>query len=299
MWDRGGLVGRQLELQRLTAALQRAREGTGGILLVSGDAGVGKTRLIAELTRRESDALVLCGVASPVGTAPYGAVVAALRARLRAEPGALDGSGPLLSHLAVILPELGTPAAESDQATLVEAIRGALAHLAREQPVVLVLDDLHWSDEATLELLSALAEPVARAVGARACRLPLGRAAARPRGQAAAPRAAARRPARRARPRAVAARGRGRAARRGAERGARAFAGQLGLRVHAGDRVLRRGAGGGDAGQRRAEAGRPGPRARSAQRGPDPGHRPRRDPRQRLGADRGGEGGGRSCGGCR
>jgi predicted ATPase len=161
MWDRGGLVGRELELQRLTAGTQRAREGTGGILLVSGDAGVGKTRLIAELARLESDTLVLCGVASPVGTAPYGAVVAALRARLRADPAALDGSGPLLSHLAVILPELGTPAAESDQATLVEAIRGALAHLAREQPVVLVLDDLHWSDEATLELLSALAEPVA------------------------------------------------------------------------------------------------------------------------------------------
>jgi DNA-binding CsgD family transcriptional regulator/tetratricopeptide (TPR) repeat protein len=161
MKGQGSLVGRQLELQRLSAAMQRAREGAGSIVLVSGDAGVGKTRLIAELARTESDALVLSGVASPVGTPPYGAVVAALRARLRADPGALGGAGPLMPHLAVILPELGPSAAASDQPTLVEAIRGALAHLAREQPVLLVLDDLQWSDEATLELLSALADPVA------------------------------------------------------------------------------------------------------------------------------------------
>jgi DNA-binding CsgD family transcriptional regulator len=161
MSRKDSLVGRQLELQRLTTAMQRAREGAGRVMLVSGEAGVGKTRLIGELARAEDDALVLCGVAGQAGSAPYGAVVAALRARLRAEPGALDGSGPLLPHLAVILPELGDPAAVSDQPTLVEAIRGALAHFAREQPVLMVLDDLHWSDEATLELLGALAEPIA------------------------------------------------------------------------------------------------------------------------------------------
>jgi DNA-binding CsgD family transcriptional regulator len=160
MTARGSLVGRDSELERLTASMERARRGEGAILLVSGEAGVGKTRLIAELARREADALVLSGSASQGGSAPYGAVVAALRGRLRADPGALDGSGPLLPHLAMVLPELGTPAAVSDQPTLVEAIRGVLAHFASDQPVLMVLDDLHWSDEATLEMLSAIAQPI-------------------------------------------------------------------------------------------------------------------------------------------
>jgi DNA-binding CsgD family transcriptional regulator/tetratricopeptide (TPR) repeat protein len=155
------LLGRDSELARLAAAVQRARRGTGGIVVVSGDAGVGKSRLIAELAGREADALVLHGAASQTGGAPYGPVVAALRTGLRARPGALDAT-PLVAHLATILPELGAPAPASDRATLVEAIRCALVRLAADEPVLLVLDDLHWSDEATLELLAALAEPLAQ-----------------------------------------------------------------------------------------------------------------------------------------
>src|SRR5689334_12003080 len=152
MPGRGTLVGREAELLRLGEAVDRARAGSGGIVLVSGDAGVGKTRLIAALAERETDALVLTGAAAQTGTAPYGAVVAALRAGVRAEPALLDGVGPLKPHLAVLLPELGTRADASDRATLVEAIRCALVRLAADRPVLLVLDDLHWSDEATLEL---------------------------------------------------------------------------------------------------------------------------------------------------
>src|SRR5436190_1715413 len=161
MTARGTLVGRRAELERLGAALDRAREGSGGILLLSGDAGVGKTRLLAELAGRDSDALVMRGTAAQTGTPPYGVVVAALRAGLRAHPNALDGCGPLAPHLALILPELGPAPANTDRATLVEAIRSALAHLAADRAVLLVLDDLQNSDEATLELLSALAEPLA------------------------------------------------------------------------------------------------------------------------------------------
>jgi len=160
MAARGTLVGRRAELGRLSAALDRARRGDGGILLLSGDAGVGKTRLLGELARNEADALVLQGAAAQTGTAPYGVVVAALRAGLRADPDALNGCGPLAAHLAMILPELGAAAESSDRATLIEAIRCALAHLAADRPVLLVLDDLHYSDEASLELLSALAEPL-------------------------------------------------------------------------------------------------------------------------------------------
>jgi DNA-binding CsgD family transcriptional regulator len=161
MTARGSLVARDAELAQLLAAMQRARGGAGGIVLVSGEAGVGKTRLIGELAGRESDALVLAGAAGQTGGAPYGPVVAALRTGMRARPGSLDPATPLVGHLATILPELGAPAAASDTATLVEAIRCALARFAADQPVLMVLDDLHWSDEATLELLAALAEPLA------------------------------------------------------------------------------------------------------------------------------------------
>ena len=65
--------------------------------------------------------------------------------------------GPLAAHLALLLPELGPPAAEGDRATLFEAIRLALAAIAARGPAALFLDDLQWADDATLELLAALA----------------------------------------------------------------------------------------------------------------------------------------------
>src|SRR5687767_2704129 len=98
------LVGRQIERARLEAALERARAGGGSVVLVGGEAGVGKTRLIAELASG-SDAVVLRGAPSHGGSAPYGPVVAALRSHLRAHPGGLSDSGPLRAQLALLLPE--------------------------------------------------------------------------------------------------------------------------------------------------------------------------------------------------
>jgi DNA-binding CsgD family transcriptional regulator len=153
------LVGRQAELSCLEQSLERARGGAGSLVLLAGEAGVGKTRLGAALAAG-SEALVLWGRASRSAAAPYGPVIAALRSCLRTEPGALDGYGPLRPHLALLLPELGDPAPASDSATVSEAVRGAFAYLAHDRTVLLMLDDLHWSDDATLELLAALAEPL-------------------------------------------------------------------------------------------------------------------------------------------
>ena len=75
-------------------------------------------------------------------------------------PDGLADCGPLRPHLALILPELGDPAPASDRATVFEAVRCAFALVAREEYVLVVLDDLQWSDDATLELLPALAEPL-------------------------------------------------------------------------------------------------------------------------------------------
>src|SRR5262245_50632546 len=98
-----GLVGREEERRRLLQAADRARAGEGSIVLVSGEAGVGKTSLV-ESVAAESGALVLRGAARHGGETPYGPVAAALRSHLRTAPDALGDAGPLREHLALILP---------------------------------------------------------------------------------------------------------------------------------------------------------------------------------------------------
>src|SRR4051794_12826224 len=159
MPERTGLVGREAERARVVETVDAARLGHGSLLLIAGEAGIGKTRLTDEAAT-ESDVLALRGRATHGITSPYGPLVEALRQHLRAEPEAFAELGPLKDHLAVILPELGVAAAASDRATLFEAVRQALAALSGDRVVVLVLDDLHWSDAATLELLGGLAEPI-------------------------------------------------------------------------------------------------------------------------------------------
>ena len=158
MSERSPLVGRASEIAALTDALERAREGTGSLALLAGEAGVGKSSLAREAAAAAGSPL--WGAAAEGATAAYGPIVAALRSRLRAEPDALADCGPLLPHLALLLPELGEAAAESDRATIFEAVRCALAHLGAAESTVVVLDDLQWSDDTTLELLAALAEPL-------------------------------------------------------------------------------------------------------------------------------------------
>jgi DNA-binding CsgD family transcriptional regulator len=127
---------------------------------VAGEAGAGKTRLLDEVIE-EDRGLALRGAGLATAQPAYGPVIAALRSHLRWEPDALAGMGPLLSHVAVLLPELGEPAEKSDSGTVQEALRAALVHLAGTKHLVMVLDDLHWSDQATLEFLAAFAEHVA------------------------------------------------------------------------------------------------------------------------------------------
>jgi DNA-binding CsgD family transcriptional regulator len=155
MADDSKLVAREREQAGLDYALASVRAGSGGIMLLAGEAGVGKTRLLATCLAH-SNLLILEGAAEPT-TAPYGPIIASLRSALRAMPDALAGCGPLAAHLALVLPEIGTPAPNSDHATLVEAMRRLMLTVVQIQPTVLVLDDLQWADNATLELLPALA----------------------------------------------------------------------------------------------------------------------------------------------
>jgi DNA-binding CsgD family transcriptional regulator len=154
-----GLVGREAERARLSELVARAGDGAGSLVLLSGEAGIGKSRLADEVAA-ESAAFVLRGAGSNSAPAPYGPIVAALRSHLHSHPEALADCGPLRDHLALLLPELGRPALSSDRATIFEAVRCAFGHLAGDGHALVILDDLQWSDEATLELLSALGRPL-------------------------------------------------------------------------------------------------------------------------------------------
>src|SRR5919198_2429876 len=158
MAQRAELVGRQAERERLTEAIEKARRGAGSLVLIAGEAGVGKTRL-AEEVATAAGLPTLWGRTTHAAAPPYAPIVAALRAYLRADPGGFDDCGSLRAHLALILPELGGGARATDLATLFEAVHRAFEQIARK-PHVVVLDDLQWSDEATLDLLAALAEPL-------------------------------------------------------------------------------------------------------------------------------------------
>jgi DNA-binding NarL/FixJ family response regulator len=156
MGTRTALVGRETESARLMQAIERAEEGAGSLVLVAGEAGVGKSRLVDAACSRTSIS-ILRGAATNGITGPYGPVVAALRSYLRTDPEALADIGPLRDHLALLLPELGEAAEESDRSTIFEAVRCALCRLSETAPAVVFFDDMQWSDEASLELLAALA----------------------------------------------------------------------------------------------------------------------------------------------
>jgi DNA-binding NarL/FixJ family response regulator len=150
------MIGRDQELGSLREKLRDALGGEGALVLISGEAGVGKTRLLDELCG-ETDSSVLRGAAQQAATSAYGPIVAALRYILRTEPTAFDDCGRLRAHLGALLPELGPPPDEVDRSTLMEALRAAVAAVADDGGALVVLDDLQWSDAATLEFLAEVA----------------------------------------------------------------------------------------------------------------------------------------------
>lgn len=164
------LVGRDAELTAFDAALARAAEGDATVLLLGGDAGVGKTRLVTEYGRRATagGATALSGACLELGAVslPYGPFVEALRGLLAAVPA--DRAARLLgrarSEIARLLPELGPTREavtevgplETAQARLFEQLLGLFHRLGADAPVLLVLEDLHWADQSTRDLLAFL-----------------------------------------------------------------------------------------------------------------------------------------------
>ncbi len=162
------IVGRADALAAITAALDRAAEGEPAVVLVSGEAGVGKTRVVREAARagEERGAQLLWGecVATGNGELPYAPLVGALRPLVADLRGADRAAvlGDARDELARLLPALGpgddrAPATEASPQRLFELLLGVLGRLGERAPVMLVIEDVHWADVATEHLLAFLA----------------------------------------------------------------------------------------------------------------------------------------------
>ncbi|WP_240032796.1 ATP-binding protein [Micromonospora globbae] len=163
------LVGRQTELSALRAALARARGGEPGTVLVGGEAGVGKTRLLEEFgaVATAHGARLLVGQCLELGEAglPFAPFASALREVLRQDgPGVLEGYE---AEFARLLPELSrVPAAvgaplpvsvsDAPRGYLFDLVADLLHRLAAARPLVLVIEDLHWADRSTRDLIGFL-----------------------------------------------------------------------------------------------------------------------------------------------
>ncbi|MFE0676924.1 AAA family ATPase [Streptomyces sp. NPDC058867] len=151
------LVGRDQELARLLGVLERARAGEARSVLLAGDAGVGKTRVLDEVAARAArDGMtVLTGHCVDLGDVglPYLPFTEVL--------GVLAGDprfAPLLERHPVVDRMLGggAEAARDSRLQLFEGVAGLLADLARTAPLLLVLEDLHWADQSSRDLLRFL-----------------------------------------------------------------------------------------------------------------------------------------------
>jgi DNA-binding CsgD family transcriptional regulator len=161
-------IGRQREMAALAAPMRRAEGGEPAVVLIGGEAGVGKSRLAGELAALGSAAgfCVLTGQCIELGAdgLPLAPLVDALRALARMTPVGELGEllGPAGPGLARLLPELGSGAAapapgEGLQAgQLMELVLGLLGRLSAARPVMFVIEDLHWADQSTLDLAAFL-----------------------------------------------------------------------------------------------------------------------------------------------
>ncbi|MFI6074112.1 AAA family ATPase [Actinoplanes sp. NPDC051343] len=163
------LVGRRRELERLSALLDRAAAGEPVVALVAGEAGVGKSRLIREVARDASRRGLRVLIGGCVELGGEGMTLAPLVDMLRSIARTVPADhldecfGPARREFARLLPELdpggATGAAPDGSATqLYEHVHGLLTRLAASRPTLIVVEDLHWADRSTRDLIVFLVQ---------------------------------------------------------------------------------------------------------------------------------------------
>jgi DNA-binding CsgD family transcriptional regulator len=169
------LVGRAREVDMLESALRTVQQGVGQVVLLAGEAGMGKSRLVAEIRQRASAAkfTILEGQCFERDLDfPYAPLIDALRAFLAPQPAAVvvEQLGVLAVELVKLLPELAlvipnlqptsTLDPEAEKRRLFEALLHFLIKLTQgrpARPLLLILEDIHWADETSLDFLHLLA----------------------------------------------------------------------------------------------------------------------------------------------
>jgi DNA-binding CsgD family transcriptional regulator len=161
-------VGRAEELAALDAAFERVQQGQPSAVLIGGEAGVGKSRMLSEFAtqaRATGMTRVLYGYclelsAEGLPFAPFTGVLRELVRDLGTDGVAALLPGRGTRELARLLPELGEPDLHGDpgeaRARMFEQVLALFGHLAESGPVALVIEDAHWSDRSTRDLLSFL-----------------------------------------------------------------------------------------------------------------------------------------------
>jgi DNA-binding CsgD family transcriptional regulator len=178
--ERGAMVGREAELAHLERALEAVVDGRGRTIVIGGEAGIGKTKLVETFAdrARERGVTVLRGDCLPTGagTVPYAPFIEAIRRLIRAaDQGAIPALlGPGRGELARLIPEIApsTPTREAPpesdrggQSRLFEAFLGVLERRSRAGPLVLVVEDIQWADEGTLGVVTFLARTLRETAG--------------------------------------------------------------------------------------------------------------------------------------
>jgi ATP/maltotriose-dependent transcriptional regulator MalT len=157
------LFGRDAELARLGRLGTASVGGEGALVLVRGEAGVGKTALGRAVLARSDATTVVVAVGETPAPA-YTPVAGLLRAAARDLGPLLAGAPALRRCLAPLLPELGESIeiTDHDQRLLFEAVAAAIAELADAHPLAVLLDDIHWADDGTLDALAHLGDVIPR-----------------------------------------------------------------------------------------------------------------------------------------
>jgi DNA-binding CsgD family transcriptional regulator len=148
-----GLVGREAELALAAAAVGELAKGRASVLAIEGEAGIGKTRLVQSIVddARARDVAVFWGQAHPFErTRPFGVVAAALGLSRRSPD-------PRRAAVGALLAGQGAGAPGGAQFQVVEEIVDVMETACAERPVVLVAEDLHWADSASLLAILSLA----------------------------------------------------------------------------------------------------------------------------------------------